>query len=760
MPTLRQSLEALPHRDVRGIATRLGTRRRGENRKVDWIERIIEAWSASASRTQIMATLSPDALGAAVRLAQGGEFPAPLFFAEYGSVRRPRPGQRWQPPPWGAPQTISEELYYCGLLTATPPTLLERAVRLTLPADLRTLFTTDIPRGHRLAVADEASDSGASLLHDVAQTLCFLVERPGLTLLHGRWLTSTACADLNGRLLRAERTPLPRAHARARRLRLLFFLATAAGLCSGGNLTPLGWLWLAEPPAARLTLLWNAWRTAPLALRQAYRQATAALPEPWPDLALRHLVNLPPVFTAAQLGQAVLGQETALAAYFTAHLVDISALDAAASGLVETLAADWGALVPVAPDDPVPAFSLTDLGRWLIAPTRGDLPAAFLPDQTGPAAQLHVHEGAGWLLIASSGAPPLHLAHLAAYARHIRPQDVGLPPKSVSPDFMGSGETASESAELPGKASRPPLAHVYQLDEGTVAAAAATGHGLPDLLQALAGLGVQLTAQQQAALQAWHARGHELQLTVLPLLRAARPELLARLLARADVRVGLGELLSPTLVVAALPPADLADRLRSAGFFPQGPEINGPASGRGEQVVDATADAPSAIRHPPSAAALWLAGQLYAALGEHTTLPLPPPFAELTALLASLPLLDQAVVQAQWERLRDDLLALLDGRTFAPPPEPSDPERWRPLIESAVAAGRSLTMRYFTAGRNVLTQRTVTPYWIEEQRGIRYLRADCHLAGRVLLFRLDRIQEIQESGTRDPESVDPRLPAS
>ena len=45
--------------------------------------------------------------------------------------------------PGEAPQTISEELYYCGLLAATPPALLEKAVRLTLPADLQFLFTAD-----------------------------------------------------------------------------------------------------------------------------------------------------------------------------------------------------------------------------------------------------------------------------------------------------------------------------------------------------------------------------------------------------------------------------------------------------------------------------------------------------------------------------------------------------------------------------------------------------------------------------------------
>jgi hypothetical protein len=747
MPTLRQCLEALPHRDVRGIATRLGVRRRGEHRKADWIAGILQVWLASASRPQIVAGLSSAALGAAIRLAQGGEFPAPLFLAEYGAVRRPRPGQRWLPPPWEAPQTISEELYYCGLLAATPPALLEKAVRLTLPADLKALFADEALLDQRPVAAGEAGDASSALLHDVAQVLCFLVEQHGLTLLHGRWLAPAALAELNGRLLRPEprpepgrrRIPQPRSHARAPRLRFLFFLATAAGLCSGSSLTPLGWTWLAEPVGARLTLLWNAWRAAPPSLRQAYRQATAALPEPWPDLALKHLVRLPPAFTAAQLAQTVLGQETAFAAYFTAHLPDISALDAAAASLIETLTQDWGALAATtasaAPTDTFKPFGLTDFGRWLIDPAHGDLPAASFADQAGPAARLNVQDDAEWQLIVAPWASPLSLAHLAAYASYVSPTPSG-----------GIGV-----------ARHDPPSHVYRLDEGTIAAAAAAGHGLPDLLQALTGLGVQLTPQQQDTLQAWHARGHELQLSILPLLRAARPELLARLLTHADVRAGLGELLSPTVAIAALPPADLAARLRAAGFFPQGPGIRNQGSGARCQAsdgkeADGATNPQSAIRNRQSSAALWLAGQLYAALGEHTTLPLPPPFADLTALLASLPPLDQAVVQAQWERLRADLLALIDGRTFAPPPEPSDPEHWRPLIESAVAAGRSLTMRYFTAGRNVLTQRTVTPYWIEEHRGIPYLRADCHLAGRVLLFRLDRIQELQESGGRNQGS--------
>ena len=87
---------------------------------------------------------------------------------------------------------------------------------------------------------------------------------------------------------------------------------------------------------------------------------------------------------------------------------------------------------------------------------------------------------------------------------------------------------------------------------------------------------------------------------------------------------------------------------------------------------------------------------------------------------------------------------MLDGQAFTPPPEPADPARWRPLIEQAIAAGADLELTYFTAGRNLLTRRSVTPYWIEEHNGISYLRADCHQAGHVRLFRLDRIQAIAE----------------
>ncbi len=753
MFTLRQALEAMPHRDVRAVATRLAVRRRDEHRKELWIARIVEAWSLPQRQAQLLAALSPAARQAAARLARAGSLPARLFLAEYGSVRRPRPGQRsepdaaadagQQPPPWEAPATLSEELYYCGLLAPAEAVPLEKARRLALPADLQPLFAQDAGAAQSAVPWPAEEASGLLLLHDLAQTFCFLLEetaqhRATISLLQGRWLPPAGLNRLNSRLLSPDPVPLPRSHARCRRLRFLFFLAAAAGLLLNGSLTPSTWAWLAEPAEKRWLWLWNAWRTAPAALRRAYRQPTATLPEPWPDLALRHIGDLPAAFTAADLAQVTLGREAAFTAFFTAHLADLSALDAATADLLDTLATDWGILATTAGSRST--CGLTSLGRWLFDPTHDAGLAPWPAALTSPAGRLEIpavaarDEPREWQLSLSPWAPALPLAQLAPYVVHAR---------LVFAD---------------------PPCHTYRLAEETVATAAALGHGLPTLLEALAGLGIVLSPEQQAVLRAWHEAGHELQLLVLPVLRATRPELLARLLQYADVREGLGELLAPTIAVAALPPAELAARLRAAGYYLQGAgvreqrlavkreKIGDRNQGTGATEIgvrrteaDSAADRQFVIGNPQSIAALWLAGQLYAALGEHISLPLPPAFGALDALLASLAAADQAIVQAQWERLREELMTALDGRTFAPPPQPTDPERWRPLIEAAIADGRSLTMRYFTAGRNVLTERTVTPHWIEEHRGIPYLRADCHLAGRILLFRLDRIQELRET---------------
>jgi len=732
MPTLHEHLLTLPQRDLRAIATRLGVRRRGQNRKADWISAVAQAWQETDQRTALLAQLSPAAHAAAYRLAQAGALPAALFFAEFGAIRRAATGRHWQPPPWEAPDSVSEELYYAGLLCPLPQAPLERAARLALVADLQSIFAPQ-SRPPPLEAADllAGSEHAAALVHDVAQLLCFLLAQPDLRLLHGRWLAPGPLAAFNRRLLQPDPAPQRRSHKRAPRLRFIAFLAAAAGLVADGQVTPTGWAWLAQPPAPRLAQLWRAWRSAPTVLRQAFDQPEAALPPPWPGLLLDHLGRQRAPFGAADLAATLLGQAANFTTYFAAHLPDLAALDRHVAALLTGALRTWGVVTEADASSPEPClYMLTETGCWLLTAPPDAAPPVWPGAQASTLAQLTEPAPETWQIAAPISTAPHAQAVLGLYAAYQQ--------------LLWSAD---------------PPCHRYDLTETTVAAASAAGYELASLLQALTDLGLTLTPEQTDRLMGWHARGRELRLVTWPLLQAATPELMARLHAHAAICAGLGDLLSPTIAPTTLPPAELAARLRAAGFFLQASGVSRPepeTTNQNESVQDRppgsrrresddVGPTQYAVRNTPSTAALWLASQLYATLGEHLALPLPPPFTDLAALLAALPTSDQAIIQTQWERLRSDLQALLDGRTFAPPPVPSDPAQWRPHIEAAIAAGRPLVMRYFTAGRNVLTERTVTPYWIEEHRGIPYLRADCHLAGRVLLFRLDRIQALQET---------------
>ena len=109
----------LPHmaaHDLRAIASRIGILRRGLTRKAQWIQGIVACWQNAPTRNQQFANLSPLAHAALCQLSQVGQYPRGLFEADYGTVRRPGQQQPEEQLPWIAPQTVSEELSYSGLL--------------------------------------------------------------------------------------------------------------------------------------------------------------------------------------------------------------------------------------------------------------------------------------------------------------------------------------------------------------------------------------------------------------------------------------------------------------------------------------------------------------------------------------------------------------------------------------------------------------------------------------------------------------------
>ncbi len=472
MPTLHEHLSALPHRDLRAVATRLGVRTRGENRKADWITAVAQAWQDPAQRTALLALLSSAAHAAAYRLAQAGELPAALFLAEYGAIRRAGAAHHWQPAPWDAPQSVSEELYYVGLLCPEPPAAPERAARLALVTDLRHLFAaTSPPPGLPHPDPDRSAEPAAALMHDVAQLVCYVLAQPTLTLLHGRWLPPAHLAALNRRLLRPDPARQPRAHKRLPRLRFIAFLAVAAGLHHGGAITPVGWHWLAQPPAHRLRQLWQAWRSAPTALRRAFAQTEAALPAPWPNLLLEHLARQSAPFTAADLAATLLGQAANFTAYFAAHLPDLAAFDRHVAELLAGVLHTWGIVTVADASAPEPrVYTITETGRWLLTALPDAAPPVWLAAPTAADAQLTEPTPATWRIAAPIWTPPHLLAVLDLYAAHEQLQWAGEPP-----------------------------AHCYRLTETTIASASAAGHELATLLQALTALGLAPTPAQMPA---------------------------------------------------------------------------------------------------------------------------------------------------------------------------------------------------------------------------------------------------------------------
>lgn len=61
-------------------------------------------------------------------------------------------------------------------------------------------------------------------------------------------------------------------------------------------------------------------------------------------------------------------------------------------------------------------------------------------------------------------------------------------------------------------------------------------------------------------------------------------------------------------------------------------------------------------------------------------------------------------------------------------------------LTEAIAKGRTVQLRYFTASRNTTTRREVDPYRLWYANGALYLVAHCHLRDSVRLFAVERIK--------------------
>jgi proteasome accessory factor C len=81
------------------------------------------------------------------------------------------------------------------------------------------------------------------------------------------------------------------------------------------------------------------------------------------------------------------------------------------------------------------------------------------------------------------------------------------------------------------------------------------------------------------------------------------------------------------------------------------------------------------------------------------------------------------------------------------------------VVSGALERGRTLQLRYYTAGRDVVSDRTVDPIRLLLGSGTAYLQAWCRDAKGVRMFRLDRIEHAQELNEPAAQHVAPLNPS-
>lgn len=127
--------------------------------------------------------------------------------------------------------------------------------------------------------------------------------------------------------------------------------------------------------------------------------------------------------------------------------------------------------------------------------------------------------------------------------------------------------------------------------------------------------------------------------------------------------------------------------------------------------------------------------------------------AEATALLVALRTLaevpgvvDTAAVRratAKIERAVGDAGASAVSVELPEPAVPEQEQAATVAVRAALAARRALRIRYYTAGRDAVSQRTIDPMRLLIVEGRGYLEAWCRRAEGVRLFRLDRVEDVE-----------------
>ncbi len=706
MPTLRQLLEVTPYPLLCVIARQRGLKVPRNCPKAELVA-LTHAELADPERLQAtLSTLSPAERAVLHDLhVAGGHLPRYHVARRHGDLRRYRPWRDDAPSrPWENPPSPTERLYFLGLI------FWDKTTRdLLIPQDLLPHYPAPQPPTGAPRPEPQRPPTALVAQHDLAQLLALLDTAPQ-RLIHGRWLPPRFLTTWGERCLTPPAHPHAGSELQTGRRRTLHYLAEEAGLVAPNaplpllGPTPAAWIWLTSPPLARFEALGEA--------------LTGAADERWRVYCLpgHDLLRHPAALVKALIGS--LRRDLARCDQPTTDL---------ALGPPEQVAERLLARDPE---------------------LRNDLRGKFLePDALLSQAVVALLTGAlAWLGAVSVGAAgELHLTAWGAHWLHPRaPQPEAAPgaPFTLEPDLVFAPPAGFPN--LPAVATLTACGERladgrFRVTRERFVAALQRGHALNTLVARLeAAASRPLSGTERARLTGWAAESDRMVIRRLTVLEVAHPDVLTRLSEKRRGRRHVVRTLSRrAAVVDEGRLSTLVRRLTQQEGVPPRVELPpetppaDPALGRG------------------GAAHLWLAAQVYRALGDLIELPtrLPHHLVQHLAALAEAESgpLTLSAAQAACQRTIEALQDALQGRAAFPVwTETTLPvEESVALIERALTEGCALEMDYYTAGRDVLTHRVVEPHRLEYRGHVAYLVGFCQWAQEERVFRVDRIRSLE-----------------
>ncbi len=729
--------------------------------------------------------------------------------------------------------TLSDlnHLLALGLLFKSGDDLLFMPVELLPPA----AAAESPPSNHPPPDPAERSWPPVDVLGYDLTCLLALLQRDPVRLLHGRWLPP-GFLKAWGRYCRIPPAqPQARSELQTKRRRFLHYLAESAGLVNDNQLlvnskfapaadpspisnyqlpltpAPAAWLWLRAPRAERIEVLWQAWQSLdpgrwrrfrlpgctwlsdPAALLEPVQSAMVHLNPADPALFARTLLEQQPrlldLLPAATLAPAELLAET---------IVDI---------ITGPLA--WlGGLRQARPE----RSRRDEAGRPVLSYVAG------MKDES--------ISDSSFILRSDDNPPPVAKFALRSSLQADPFQSTftltALPGWPDPIDLMVVIEISKLITRAGGKAA-------FIVQPSSFSLALHHGWSPPALLAALTRLVERpLTAEEVEQLRLWIAAAQKVALKQVVLLESIDPQVITRLASNRRGRNLIQRTLSPRAVVVdaakipqlvkrlteqeGVPPQSIIDNeqythnmpnddfensktnpVQPSSLIPSTGLRTGPSSGLRTDPSSGLRTGPSSgLRmntQPANAAYLWLAVNVYQALGRYISLPGRIPQTVIDQLTPALTPADMAAAEVMVDKTAAAVRRLIDGHS----PFPAWPTGGHPIEESlaaikqAMAAGQDVELLYYAAGTDRLTRRIVEPYRVEwhggrgagEQEGkgageqaskgerpsppplltpapllnspsphprsasgTPYLIGFCHRAQAERMFRLDRIKEI------------------